>query len=84
MQTRYLHISAYACDNCDGPVISGAFGIRETEISRESALTHVGAVCLSCGNKQIEIGEWKVARQFAPVEWHLRKDARKKAIPQAS
>ena len=55
MQTKYLHISAYACDRCDGPVISGAFGTRETEISRESALTQVGAVCLTCGNKQTEI-----------------------------
>jgi hypothetical protein len=84
MQTKYLHISAYACDNCDGPVISGAFGIRETEISSESALTQVGAVCLSCGNKQTEIGDGNVARQFAPVEWSLRKAAHKKAILRAS
>ena len=83
MQTKYLHISAYACDNCDGPVISGAFGIRETEITRESALTPVGAVCLSCGNKQTEIGSSNVARQFAPVEWSPKKNTRK-PIPRAS
>lgn len=69
MQTKYLHISAYACDNCDGPVISGAFGTRETEISRESALTQVGAFCLSCGNKQSETTGKHPVRQFAPVEW---------------
>ncbi len=72
MQTKYLHISAYVCDNCNGPVISGAFGVRETVISRESALTQVGAVCLACGHKQAEAGDGNVARQFAPVEWSLR------------
>jgi hypothetical protein len=84
MQTKYLHISAYVCDKCEGPVISGAFGTRETEITRESALTQVGAVCLSCGSKPPEIGERMVAREFAPVEWFLRKDARKKVVPKAS
>ena len=69
MQTTYLHISAYPCDKCDGPVISGEFGTRETEISRESALTQVGAACLSCGNKQTEMTDGNVVRQFAPVEW---------------
>lgn len=51
MKIKYLHISAYPCDKCEGPVIAGSFGIRETEISRESALTPVGAACLSCGSK---------------------------------
>jgi hypothetical protein len=77
MQTKYLHISAYPCDTCNGPVISAAFGTRETEISRESALSQAGAVCLSCGNKQSQVGHGDVARQFAPVEWAPRKDARK-------
>lgn len=84
MQAKYLHISAYACEHCDGPVISAAFGIRETEISRESALTQVGAVCLLCGSKPAEIADRNLARQFAPVEWALRKDGRAKAIRQAS
>jgi hypothetical protein len=84
MQTKYLHISAYACDRCDGPVISGAFGTRETEISRESALTQVGAVCLTCGNKQTEVEGHTVARHFAPVEWSLRKNLLGKAIRRPS
>jgi hypothetical protein len=73
MEMKYLHISAYPCDKCEGPVIAGSFGIRETEISRESALTPVGAACLSCGSKQTEISGGNVARQFAPVEWVSRK-----------
>jgi hypothetical protein len=69
MKTKYLHISAYPCDRCEGPVITAAFGIRESEITREGELTQVGAVCLSCGNKQSVMGQGNIARQFAPVEW---------------
>jgi hypothetical protein len=65
----YLHISAYSCDNCKGPVVAGSFGTRETEITRESDLTKVGAVCLSCGSKQTQITAANVVCQFAPVEW---------------
>ena len=75
MPTKYLHISAYPCDKCGGPVIAGSFGTRETEISRESALTVVGAACLSCGNKQTVMSTRNVARQFAPVEWIRDKNA---------
>ena len=76
MKTKFLHISAYSCDKCEGPVIAGAFGTRETEITRESDLTQVGAVCLSCGNKQAETLDTTVVRQFAPVEWAPAKNHR--------
>ncbi len=69
MKTKYLHISAYPCNECDGPVISAAFGIRESEITREGELAQVGAVCLSCGNKQSKMVNGNIVRQFAPVEW---------------
>ena len=81
MQTKYLHISAYTCDKCNGPVIAGSFGTRETEISRESVLTPVGAACLSCGNKQDEMNSGNIVRQFAPIEWVLRKNAKGKPLP---
>ena len=71
MQT-YLHISAYTCDDCQGPVVAGSFGTRETEITRESDLMQVGAICLSCGNKQTNISDANIVRHFAPVEWRLR------------
>jgi hypothetical protein len=72
MQT-YLHISAYTCDSCQGPVVAGSFGTRESEITRESDLTLVGAICLSCGNKQTPTTSAKPVRQFAPIEWVLTK-----------
>lgn len=73
MKTKYLHISAYPCNECDGPVIAGAFGIRESEITREGELMTVGAVCLSCGNKQTKMSDGNIVRQFAPVEWAAHK-----------
>lgn len=73
MKTKYLHISAYFCDKCEGPVIAGSFGTRETEITRESDLTPVGAVCLACGNKQSQRLDSNIARQFAPLEWAFPK-----------
>ena len=69
MKTKYLHIRAYACDKCEGPVIAGSFGTRDTEITRESALIAIGAVCLSCGNKQSDLTGSNLTREFAPVEW---------------
>jgi hypothetical protein len=69
MKTKYLHISAYSCDKCEGPVIAGSFGTRETEIARETDLTQLGAVCLSCGNEQPERLDTNIVRQFAPLEW---------------
>ena len=71
VKTKYLHISAYSCDKCEGPVIAGSFGTRETEITRETDLTQVGAVCLSCGNKQTEMNDTNIVRQFAPIEWTM-------------
>ena len=56
------------CVRTGGPVIAGSLGTRDTEISRESALTPVGRF-LSCENKQIETIDGNVIRQFAPVEW---------------
>ena len=69
MKTTYLHMSAYYCDNCEGPMVAGSFGTRETEITRESDLTQVGAVCLSCGNKQTHMTDANIVYEFAPVEW---------------
>ncbi len=80
MKTKYLHLSAYSCDKCEGPVIAGSFGTRETEIMREIDLTEVGAVCLSCGNKQTEMNTTNIVRQFAPIERTLLKPNRGQAF----
>jgi hypothetical protein len=36
MKKQYLHLSAYSCDNCRGPVVSGSLAVRENEISKET------------------------------------------------
>jgi len=69
MRKQYLHLSAYSCDKCSGPVVSGSLAVRENEISRETEITQVGAVCLSCGHRQLKATEPERARQFFPTEW---------------
>jgi hypothetical protein len=69
MKKQYLHLSAYPCDKCNGPVISGSLAIRENEISKETEIHEVGANCLSCGHRQGEATGQARALHFSPVEW---------------
>lgn len=69
MRRQYLHLSAYSCDKCTGPVIAGSLAVRENEISKESDIRQVGAICLSCGHRQNKTSEPALARHFSPVEW---------------
>jgi hypothetical protein len=69
LRKQYLHLSAYACDLCAGPVIAGATAIRENEISKETNIRQVGALCLSCGHRQSVEGEAPV-RHLLPIEWN--------------
>ncbi len=69
MKKRYLHLSAYPCDTCAGPVIAGSTAVRESEISKETDITHVGAICLSCGHRQPGANGRVAVRHFSPVEW---------------
>lgn len=66
---QYLHITAYACDKCKGPVVAGSLGVRETVISRETEVQLLEGVCLSCGNKQDRLPDASYVREFLPVEW---------------
>jgi hypothetical protein len=70
MRQQYLHVSAYSCDKCRGPVISGSTGVRENEISKETDVRNVGAICLSCGHRQSRATEPGVTRDFPPVQWN--------------
>jgi hypothetical protein len=36
MRRQYLHLSAYSCDKCTGPVIAASLAVRENEISKET------------------------------------------------
>jgi hypothetical protein len=69
MRRQYLHVSAYSCDKCSGPVISGSTAVRENEISKETEITQVGAICLSCGHRQNRATAQAGTRDFPPVQW---------------
>lgn len=69
MRKQYLHLSAYACDVCAGPVITGAVAVRENEISKETDIRQVGAICLSCGHRQSGPTEPARVRHLLPIEW---------------
>ena len=69
VRRQYLHLSAYSCDKCKGPVVSGSLAVRENEISKETEIRQVGAICLSCGHRQGKMTELGITRRFPPVEW---------------
>jgi hypothetical protein len=69
MKRQYLHLSAYYCDKCAGPVVAGSLGVRENEISMETEIRQVGAICLSCGHSAEQMAEPGTKRWFQPVVW---------------
>lgn len=69
MRKHFLHVRAYSCDKCGGPVISGSTAVRENEISRETDIREVGAICLSCGHRQNKATAPGYTRDFPPVLW---------------
>jgi len=71
MRKQYLHLSAYPCDTCAGPVVAGSLAVRENEISKETDIRQVGAICLSCGHQQNEPTAPARARHLLPIAWDL-------------
>jgi hypothetical protein len=69
MSKQYLHLAAYPCDACAGPVVAGYLGVRENEISKETNIRHVGAICISCGSRQPAVTEPSRAHHLMPIEW---------------
>jgi hypothetical protein len=77
MKKYYLHLSAYPCDTCGGPVIAGSTAVRENEISKETEIRAVGTpLCLACGHRQATATEPAQARHLLPIEWDSGKGAR--------
>ncbi len=68
MRKQYLHLSIYSCDVCAGPVAAGTVAVRENEISKETEIRGVGAICLSCGHRQSASASARV-RHLLPMEW---------------
>jgi hypothetical protein len=71
MRKQYLHLSAYLCDTCGGPVVAGSLAVRENEISKETNIRQVGAICLSCGHRQDKATEPAGPRHLPPIAWDL-------------
>ena len=70
MKKHYLHLSAFPCDTCAGPVIAGSTAVRESEISKETDIRTVGIpICLSCGHRQDHASEPARARHLLPIAW---------------
>jgi len=69
MSKHYLHLSVYICDECAGPVVAGSTATRENEISSETDVRQVGAICLACGHRQNQATEPGVIRNFPPALW---------------
>jgi len=70
MKKYYLHLSAYPCDTCGGPVIAGSTTVRENEISKETDIRAVGTpLCLSCGHRQATATAPARVRHLLPMEW---------------
>jgi hypothetical protein len=68
-KTQYLHLYAYPCEKCKGPVIAASLGIRETELTKEIDIRHLDAICLFCGNRQSV--RTTPVRDFFPAQWDL-------------
>jgi hypothetical protein len=69
MRRQYLHVSAYSCEKCRGPVISGSTAVRENEISKETDIGEVGTICLSSGHGQSKATAPGGTGDFPPVQW---------------
>ncbi|HEV3041932.1 MAG TPA: hypothetical protein VHA33_29490 [Candidatus Angelobacter sp.] len=67
--THHLHLYAFPCDKCNGPVIVGSLGTRVDDLSQETAISQIGAVCLVCGYRPETITGPSVGHSFRPVEW---------------
>jgi hypothetical protein len=69
VMTYYLHLSAFPCEKCHGPVIAGSLGTRSDDISQETDLRKIGAACITCGFRPEMMIEPSVGHHFRPVEW---------------
>lgn len=80
--TRYLHLAAFPCDKCKGPVVLGWIGTREDDIAKETEIKNAGAMCLSCGSRpepSTRIDPLEV-RHFRPVTWEWTTEKKLDAI----
>lgn len=70
--THYLHLLAFPCEKCDGPVVLGWLGTREDDISSETEVNGLGSICLCCGQRPKALLNPLAGRHFRPVEWQWK------------
>jgi hypothetical protein len=80
--THHLHLMAFPCDKCKGPVILGWIGTREDDIARETGIKGVGAVCLSCGCRPETLIDPLQGCHFRPVQWEWTSQKKLEATDQ--
>ncbi len=73
--THYLHLSAVPCEKCNGPVLSGWIGRRADDITRETQVHTVGAICLSCGLRPDAQASPVGPTHLRPFEWEWTAEA---------
>jgi hypothetical protein len=78
--THYLHLLAFPCEKCKGPVIVGWIGTRADDIEKETEITGIGAKCLLCGAKPEGLNDPTAARHFRPVEWEWMAEKKPEAV----
>jgi hypothetical protein len=66
---HYLHLHAFPCGKCNGPVIVGSIGTKEDDISQEMEIGGIGAVCIACGWRPDTTIAPLAGHRFRPVEW---------------
>lgn len=77
---HYLHLMAFPCQKCKGPVVAGWIGKREDDITRETDIAGMGAICLLCGSRPESLIDPLAARHFRPVEWEWIAEKRAEAM----
>ena len=68
MRRQYLHLSAYPCDGCAGPVIAGSLAVRENEISKETDISNARLDLPDVAGGKVRRPSQR-ARHLMPMEW---------------
>jgi len=71
MRKQYLHLSAYSCDKCAGPVIAGSLECERMKISKETEIRQVEQCACPAVHRQDEATEPARARHLSPLEWEF-------------
>ena len=69
MTVHHLHLRAYVCKKCNGPVIATTLGIRKTAIAGETVTGQLVPSCLLCGDRPISVDEPGFG--FFPIQWPM-------------